>query len=134
MSYLKMYFIALIFFVIIDSIWLGLIAKDLYQRELGHLLKENFNFIAAGIFYIFFIAAIVFFVINPAVEKDSLRYAIMAGFLFGAITYATYDLTNLATLRDWPIKVTIIDIIWGGTLTSLISAATFYIGSVFKLF
>ncbi len=133
MSYLKMYFIALVIFLIVDSIWLGVVAKDLYQNEIGHLLKENFNFIAALIFYLFFIAGVVFFVINPSIEKQDIIFAIYAGFLLGALTYATYDLTNLATLRDWPIKVTVIDIIWGGFITSFVSASTYYLIDLFKI-
>ncbi len=133
MSYLKMYFVALVIFLILDYIWLGFIAKDLYQKELSHLLAKNVNFVAAIVFYVLFIAAVVFFVINPAVEKQDIMYAIIAGFAFGAITYATYDLTNLATLKDWPIKVTIIDILWGGLLTSLVSSLTYYILDVFRI-
>ncbi len=127
MSYFKMYIIALIVFLIVDGLWLGLIAKDMYNKELGFLLKESPNWIAAGIFYLFFIVGIVFFVVNPAIEKESLRYLLIAAVLFGTLTYATYDLTNLATINNWPLKVTIIDIIWGGFLTTIVSLVTYYL-------
>ncbi len=126
MSFIKIYLIALLVFLVVDGLWLGLIAKNFYQKEIGFLLKESPNWIAAGVFYLFFIIGIVFFVINPAIEKDSWRYLIVAAFLFGTLTYATYDLTNLATIKDWPLKVTIIDIAWGGILTTIVSVVTYY--------
>lgn len=134
MFYLKEYVLAVIIFFLIDIIWLGFIAKDLYAKELGHLLSSNVNWIAAIIFYLLFVAGMVFFVINPAIEKDSIKYAILAGLLFGFMTYATYDLTNLATLKDWPLKITLIDLIWGSTLSMLVSVSTYYILNVLKWF
>ena len=74
-----------------------------------------------------FIGGVVFFVINPALEKNSWVYALLAGMLFGIITYSTYDLTNLATLKDWPIKITIIDLIWGTSLGGIVSTVTYFI-------
>ena len=97
MNYIKMYLIALIVFVIIDGIWLLFISKNLYQKELGHLLTTNPKLIAAVIFYLLFLVGLVYFVINPGVDKNSIKTIIISGLLFGLITYATYDLTNLAT-------------------------------------
>jgi len=127
MAFLKMYLVALLVFLVIDGLWLGLIAKDFYQKEIGFLLRESPNLLVAGIFYLFFIVGIAFFVINPAIEKESLRYLLIAAVLFGTLTYATYDLTNLATIKDWSLKVTIVDIIWGGVLTTIVSVVTYYI-------
>lgn len=127
MDYIKMYLITLIVFLGIDLIWLGLIAKNLYSQQLGFIMKENVNWIAAVIFYLIFIVGIVFFVVNPAIIKDNWKYALFAGMLFGFITYATYDLTNLATLKNWPLKITIIDLIWGTTLGGLTSVLSFFI-------
>jgi uncharacterized membrane protein len=124
MDYIKMYFITLIVFFGIDLIWLGVIAKNLYKQQLGFLMKDNVNWVAAVTFYLIFIGGVVYFVVNPALINDSWRHALFVGMLFGFITYATYDLTNLATLKNWPVKITIIDLIWGtslGGLTSLIS-------------
>ena len=111
--YLKLFLIALPTFLIIDIIWLSLVAKNLYKEHLGFIMGSSVNWYAAGLFYLLFIAGLVFFVIEPAVTKGSYLYALLAGAFFGLITYATYDLTNLATLKDWPIQITIIDLIWG---------------------
>jgi len=127
MDYIKMYFITLAVFFVIDLTWLGLIAKNLYSQQLGFIMKENVNWIAAVTFYLIFIIGIVYFVVNPAIINDNSRYALFAGMLFGFITYATYDLTNLATLKDWPLKITIIDLIWGTSLGGLTSIISFLI-------
>lgn len=134
MAYLKEYLTAVVVFFAIDMVWLGFIAKDLYAKYLGDFLSPNVNWIAAIIFYLLFIVGIVFFVVHPAVEKNSIQYAIFAGLLFGLVTYATYDLTNLATMKNWPLNITIIDLIWGSTLSSLVSVITYYIINVLKLF
>ncbi len=126
MGFLKIYLIALVVFLVIDGIWLGLVARNFYSKEIGFLLKDSPNWIAAGVFYLFFIVGVVFFVINPAIEKESFRYLVIAALLFGTITYATYDLTNLATIKDWPLQVTLIDIAWGGFLTLAVSSITYY--------
>jgi uncharacterized membrane protein len=117
---------ALIFFII-DIIWLGWLAKDVYQKYLGDFLSKDINWTAAVVFYLIFIIGISIFAIYPAVEKRSLLRAITLGALFGFFTYATYDLTNLATLKNWPLGVVFIDILWGTLLCSLVSAAGFYI-------
>lgn len=132
MNVYKMYLIALISFVLIDGVWLGLIAKNLYKKEIGHLMSNNPNWIAAIIFYLLFLVGLVYFVINPAIEKDSLKTLLISGALFGFMTYATYDLTNLATLKDWPVKITIIDLIWGTSLSTAISTMTFFIYKMIK--
>ncbi|MCK7488585.1 MAG: DUF2177 family protein [Bacillus subtilis] len=113
MTFLKLYLIAFVVFFAIDMLWLGLIAKNLYSRHLGFIMAPQVKWVAAIIFYLLFIVGLVFFVIQPAIEKNSLTYAVFAGLLFGLITYATYDLTNLATLNNWPIQITIIDLAWG---------------------
>ena len=134
MAYLKEYLVAVIVFFAIDMVWLGFIAKDLYSKYLGNFLSTNVNWVAAIIFYLLFIVGVVFFVIHPAIEKNSIQYAILAGLLFGLITYATYDLTNLATMKNWPLNITIIDLIWGSVLSSLVSTITYYVINVLKLF
>ena len=121
---LKMYAVTFIAFIVVDLVWLVFIAKNIYKEQLGFIMKSTPNWIAAGIFYLLFIAGLVFFVIYPGISKGSLVYTLLTGMFFGLITYATYDLTNLAVLEGWPLKITIIDIVWGtvlGGLTSLIS-------------
>ena len=126
MNYVKMYLIALIVFVVIDGIWLLFISKDLYQKEIGHLLSSNPKLLAAVLFYLLFLGGLVYFVINPGIDKESIKTIIISGALFGLMTYATYDLTNLATLKEWPLKITIIDLIWGSSLSCIVSVATYY--------
>lgn len=124
LTFVKLYVIAFIVFFVIDLIWLGIVAKNLYQKQIGHLLKTDVNWIAAMVFYALFVAALVIFVLMPAVDKGTLSHAILYGALFGFITYATYDLTNLATLKDWPLSITLIDLAWGtflGLSTSTVS-------------
>ena len=127
MSFLKTYGIAFLVFIVIDLIWLVFVAKNLYQKELGYLMGEKPNLIAAAAFYLIFITGVVFFVINPALEKGSWIYALLTGLFFGFVTYATYDLTNLATIKDWPLKITIIDLIWGSSLGGFVSTITYFI-------
>ena len=121
------YALTFVVFFIIDMAWLGFIAKDLYKKYLGDLLSEQVNWAAAIIFYLLFIVGIFIFAILPSVEKESLSSAITLGALFGFFTYATYDLTNLATLKGWSTTIVYIDIIWGAVLTALVSTAGFYI-------
>ena len=127
MTFIKVFLIALIIFLILDFIWLGLVAKNLYQNEIGTLLKTKFNFVAAFIFYIIFIIALTIFVIIPAINNNSLKEVILLGSLFGLVTYATYDLTNFATLEGFTIKIVIIDLLWGTTLGTLTSTLTYLI-------
>ncbi|MEO1097267.1 MAG: DUF2177 family protein [Bacteroidota bacterium] len=121
------YLLTTLVFFAIDLIWLGVIAKDMYNKLLGNLLADKVNWTAAIIFYLLFIVGIFIFVILPAVEKNSFIKAVVLGALFGFFTYATYDLTNLATLKGWPLKVVFIDIIWGMVLTSIVSSAGYFI-------
>ena len=127
MNNLKIYLITFSVFFLIDIVWLGFISKNLYSNYLGHLMAANVNWYAALLFYFMFIAGLVFFVINPSIEKQSVLYAILAGGFFGLIAYGTYDLTNLATIRDWPLNITIIDLIWGTFLNSTTSGITYLI-------
>jgi uncharacterized membrane protein len=127
MKLLISYFLTTVVFFAIDMLWLGVIAKGLYQKYLGDFLTDQVNWVAAIIFYLLFIVGIFIFAILPAIEKDSLIKAIVLGALFGFFTYATYDLTNLATLKNWPLNIVFIDIIWGAFLTASVSTAGFYI-------
>ena len=100
--FIMLFLIALPVFFAIDMVWLVLVAKKFYQEKIGFLMRPDINWIAAIIFYLLFIAGLVTFVISPAVEKHSWIHATLFGALFGLITYSTYDLTNLATMKDWP--------------------------------
>jgi len=124
------FFIAFIIFFVIDIVWLGLFAKKIYQSQIGYILAKKPNWYAAIVFYILYIVFLLIFAVMPALDKGSLTDAILYGALFGFITYATYDLTNLATLDKWPLKVTIIDMIWGTFLGFSVSTLTYLIGSL----
>lgn len=124
---IKLFFIALPVFFAIDMVWLVLVAKKFYSQHLGYIMRPDVGWAAAIIFYLLFIAGLVTFVISPAVEKQSWIHALIFGAFFGLITYSTYDLTNLATLKDWPLIVTIVDLIWGMVLSASISVITYYI-------
>ena len=112
---------------LIDFIWLGYVAKKLYYDEIGALLLDKPNMTAAVLFYVIYVIGIVAFAINPAIEKSSWQYALGYGALFGLIAYATYDLTNLATLKGWSTKIVVIDMAWGAVLTGTVAVATYWI-------
>jgi uncharacterized membrane protein len=125
--FIKLYTIALPVFFAIDMLWLGFVAANFYKSQIGFLMTSNINWAAAIIFYLLFIVGLVLFVITPAVEKGSWKHALLFGALFGLITYSTYDLTNLATLKNWPLLVTIVDLAWGTILGALVSVITYRI-------
>lgn len=127
MRYFGLYFINLVVFLGIDAIWLTVVAKKFYAKQLGYLMTQKPNLTAAGIFYLLFVFGLLVFVILPGLKENHLiKTTIYAG-LFGLISYATYDLTNLATIKNWPLIVTIVDMIWGTTLAVAVSAITFLI-------
>ncbi len=125
--FIKLYLIALVTFFALDMTWLGLIAKNLYREQIGHLLRPDVNWTAAIVFYLLFIGGLIVFVISPSVQKQSLMSALLLGAFFGLITYATYDLTNLATTKDWPLFITIVDLIWGAVLSASVSVVTYLV-------
>jgi uncharacterized membrane protein len=125
--YLKLYALTVPVFFIIDLIWLGVVAKGFYQKNLKYILSPNVNWTAAIIFYLMYIAGILIFAVLPGVAKDSVRHAMLWGALFGFFTYATYDLTNLALLKDWPLNIVVVDILWGMVLCTVVSTLSFYI-------
>ncbi|MGM0523582.1 MAG: DUF2177 family protein [Bacillota bacterium] len=127
MRFFIIYLITFAVFIVIDLIWLGFIAKNLYQEHIGFIMSKKPNWIAAIVFYLIFIFGLVYFVINPALDSGSFSEALLRGMLFGFITYSTYDLTNLATLEGWPIKITIIDLIWGTSLGGLVSSISYWL-------
>lgn len=123
----KTYILSTMIFFTIDLLWLGLFAKDLYQSKVGDLLRADVNWTAAILLYLFLNVGLLYFVIMPALEKHNWRFALLAGAFFGMLMYATYDMTNLATLQDWSVFITVVDIIWGTFLCSLTSFFTYLI-------
>jgi uncharacterized membrane protein len=131
--FLKLYSITLPVFFLTDMVWLGVVAKNFYAKHIGFLMKTNVTWWAAILFYLLFIAGLVIFVITPSLEKNSWVHALLLGAFFGLVTYATYDLTNLATIRDWPILVTVVDLAWGMTLSAFVSTVSYFIANKFGI-
>jgi len=126
--YIKLYFITLIAFFAIDLVWLGLVARTFYRNYLGFLLTPNTNWSAVVLFYLLFILGILVFVVVPGLRDNSLKATILRAVLFGLVTYATYDLTNLATMKNWPVLITVIDMAWGTILSVVVSFIGFMVG------
>lgn len=124
---IKQFLVAFLAFILVDGLWLTLIAKDFYAKQLGFLMTKSPNFIAAGIFYLIYVLTMVILIISPALERGSLRMVIFNGALFGLCAYATYDLTNLATIKDWPLMVTVVDLLWGTFLSGLVAGISYWI-------
>ncbi len=112
---------------VLDFLWLGTVAKTFYRSQIGKLLLDKPNMTAAVLFYVIYVVGVVMFVISPALEKGSLGYAVTRGALFGFVAYATYDLTNLATMKGFTTKVVLVDLLWGAALTAIVAAVTYLI-------
>jgi uncharacterized membrane protein len=126
--HIKLYFATLIAFLAIDMLWLGLVARTFYSKHLGFLMAPSPNWLAAIIFYLLFVVGIVVFAVLPGLEAGSVKTTLLRAALFGLIAYATYDLTNLATVKDWPLIVTIVDLIWGTVVSVAVSYAGYMAG------
>ena len=134
MTFFWLYLITLPTLAVIDLAWIVGVAQSFYKTQLGTLLATNTVWWAAVLFYLIYVAGLVFFVIQPAIEKKSLSYAILAGAFFGLIAYGTYDLTNLATTTNWPLTMSLVDMAWGTIAGGAISGAVFYLATaVFSL-
>jgi uncharacterized membrane protein len=129
MKTLLVYLITVPIFFIIDLVWLGVVARGFYQKHLGYLMRPQVNWAAAILFYLLFIIGIVLFAVRPALELQSPVRALVYGALFGFFAYATYDLTNLATVRDWPVIVTAIDLIWGTVLCGSVALGSYFLSN-----
>lgn len=116
-----------VIFGAIDAVWLSVVANKFYKSQIGSLLLEKPNLIAAVLFYVIFLIGLLVFVLHPAFLAQDWKLALGLGALFGFVTYATYDLTNLATLKDFPVKLVIVDLIWGTAVTASVSVITYFI-------
>ncbi|HLP19434.1 MAG TPA: DUF2177 family protein [Chitinophagales bacterium] len=128
MKILLLYVIATVIFFAMDMLWLGLVAKSFYRDKLGFIFTGEVRWAAAVIFYLIYIGGILYFAINPAINGGGWQIALLNGALFGLMCYATYDLTNMATIKQWPLVVVIVDIIWGMVLTGTVSTVSYLIG------
>jgi uncharacterized membrane protein len=126
MQYVKQFLVATGLFVVFDSVWLGYVANSFYKTNMGDLLASQPNMVAAVLFYVIYLVAMVVFVINPGLQHG-LRWVAGRGALLGLAMYATYDLTNQATLAGWPLVVTLVDMTWGVFITTTVSTLTYLI-------
>ena len=126
MNFIKSFIISGIIFLVLDICWLFFSNKKIYQTNIGNLMGD-FKIVPAIIFYIIYLVALTFFVLMPGLEKNSVGYVLFSGALLGLVCYSTYDLTNLASLKNWSLTVTIIDIIWGTFVSSLSASLSFLV-------
>ena len=129
---LPLYLLCTLIFFAIDMIWLGVVAKNFYKEKLGFIFTGEVNWSAAIIFYLIYIGGILFFAVLPALRDHSWQIALINGAVLGGLCYATYDLTNMATIKQWPLIVVVVDIIWGIVLTGSVSLLTYYISTRFS--
>lgn len=121
------YIFTAIIFLAIDFVWLGIVAKDFYFNSLDGLLKEKPNMVIAAVFYLMYAVGIVIFAVQPALSNGQWQTALIYGALFGFFCYATYDFTNLATIKDWPVKVSVVDIVWGVFITGTSAVSGYFL-------
>lgn len=124
-QFLKLYAVGAAVLFGLDILWLGVIARGFYQRQIGHLMRPDVQVIPAVLFYAIYVAAIVVIVVMPALERRSLARAVGFGALFGLAAYSAYDLTSLALIRDYPTAVALVDLAWGTALTATVSVAVY---------
>ena len=128
MTFAKAYVATLCALLVIDLIWLGFVARGFYVSQLGPLLRDSPLVAPAAVFYLFYVGGIVWFAVTPALADASWRTAALNGAILGLLAYGTYDMTNLATLKNWPWQVSVVDMLWGGAITA-VSATAGYLGT-----
>lgn len=121
------YFLTLVVFLGIDFVWLTKLARHMYVENIGEMLLERPRLAAAALFYALYVVGIIVFAVSPALRTGSVGTALLFGALFGFLAYATYDMTNFATLKNWPLIVTVVDMAWGAVLTGVSAAAGYLI-------
>ena len=127
-TFAKHYLLTLLPFVVLDAFWLGMVAPRFYKSQIGFIMAKNPNWLAAVLFYALYIAGMVIFITG---REGTLQQAALRGALFGLVCYATYDLTNLATLEGWPVLVTVVDLCWGTFLSATTALAAVWLGRIF---
>lgn len=129
MTYVVAYVAATVIFLGLDYLWLSRVAIGFYRSHIGDLLLAQPNFMAAGLFYLFYIAGIVYFAVAPALNNGTWMTAAMAGALLGLLAYGTYDMTNLATLKGWSLTISLVDMAWGTFLTASAATGAYFVSS-----
>lgn len=133
LQYLYVYLLSVPVFFAIDMVWLGLVAPRFYRAQIGHLLSGTVNWVPAILFYLLFLVGLLVFAVAPALHSGAWTDALVYGGLFGFFTYMTYDLTNFATMKDWPLLVTVVDLIWGTVLSGAVATATYFLAVTYIL-
>ena len=131
-SFLKLYVASLVVCFSVDLLWLGVFAKGFYDRQMGHLLRADVQWVPAVLFYLIYVAALIVFVVQPALEKQSLPRALEYGAFFGVAAYAAFDLTSLALLKGFPLTIAVVDLAWGATLSATVCGAGFLLARTFS--
>ena len=129
MPFVKAYIGTAVPFLIIDVIWISAVVGSYYRNTVGHLLADNPNFVAAGLFYVAYLAGVVFLAVKPALEKSTIKTALINGAVLGALAYGTYTLTNFAVFSGWTPGLAISDIAWGAFLTAISAAGGYWFAS-----
>ncbi len=129
--YLIAYAATAVVFLGLDYIWLSRLAIGFYRSQIGDLLLARPNFAAAGLFYLFYVVGVVYFAVLPALQGGGWQAALIGGALLGLISYGTYDMTNLATLKGWSLSVSLVDMAWGAFLTGTAATAGYFVTSRF---
>ena len=131
-AFILPYLLSLPILIALDLSWLGVVMKDFYRVRLGHLLSPTIGWGAAGVFYLLFTLGLYLFAVLPAAQKDSWHTGLLFGALYGFFTYATYDLTNMATLKAWPLSITLVDMAWGTLLGGILGTAGYFLYAFFS--
>jgi len=131
-SFVKLYLLTLPVLIAVDAVWLGLVARGFYRQHLGALLRPDVQWWAAAAFYLLFLGGVLVLAVLPALERQSAGRAVALGALLGFVAYATYDLTNLATLRGFPPVVAAVDLVWGTVLSATLARAAYGLAGLLR--
>jgi uncharacterized membrane protein len=127
-----LYLITFAAFLVIDFVWLTTMGDRFYRAQLGSLMREQANLPVALLFYLFYVVGVLVLAVMPGVEAESVVKAAAYGALLGFVAYGTYDITNLSTLRDWPVVVTVVDLVWGSVLTGSVATVGYFVARWLK--
>lgn len=126
MNTFLIYMVTTVIFFAVDILWIGFIARNFYREKLAFVFTGEVNWPAAIVFYLIYIAGILYFAVNPSLKASSWQLALMNGAILGGLCYATYDLTNMATISKWPLIVVLVDITWGIVLTATVATLSHF--------
>jgi len=130
--FLRLYGVGVVACFALDLLWLGVVARGFYQRELGYLMRPDVKWVPAVLFYLIYVAALVLFVVLPALERQSLGRALALGAFFGLAAYAAYDLTSLALIKDYPLAAALVDLAWGSFLSATVAGVVYAAGGAMR--